>query len=69
MQNDVPYGFDGLSGFIKDKYPVIVANKNKTAERQRLTMLHGLAMDKVVLAANLARRVHIMNHPKVIGYI
>ncbi len=43
LLNDVPYGFDGLSGFINDKYPVIVANMNKTAERQRLTMLHELA--------------------------
>jgi Zn-dependent peptidase ImmA (M78 family)/DNA-binding XRE family transcriptional regulator len=43
LLNDVPDGFDGLSGFINDKYPVIVANMNKIAERQRLTMLHELA--------------------------
>ena len=41
--NEVPYGFDGLSGFINEKYPIIVVNGKKTVERRRLTMLHELA--------------------------
>ncbi len=35
--------FDGLSSLIKDKYPVIVVNKNFPIERKRFTLLHELA--------------------------
>lgn len=40
---DAPDGFDGLSGTIDGKFPVIVLNKNKSVERRRLTALHELA--------------------------
>lgn len=35
--------FDGLSSLIKEKYPVIVVNKNFPIERKRFTLLHELA--------------------------
>lgn len=40
---DAPAEFDGLSGTIDEKFPVIVLNKNKNVERRRLTALHELA--------------------------
>lgn len=39
---DTPNGFEGLSGIINEKYPVIILNANKTVERKRLTALHEL---------------------------
>lgn len=39
---DAEEGFDGLSGFINKIHPVIIVNKNATAERQRFTALHEL---------------------------
>jgi len=35
--------FDGLSSLIKEKFPVIVVNKNFPTERKRFTLLHELA--------------------------
>ncbi len=40
---DAPDEFDGLSGTVDGKFPVIVLNKNKSTERRRLTALHELA--------------------------
>lgn len=40
---DAPDGFDGLSGTVDGKFPIIVLNKNKSIERRRLTALHELA--------------------------
>ena len=39
---DAETEFDGLSGFINKTVPVIIVNKNATAERQRFTALHEL---------------------------
>lgn len=39
---DTEAEFDGLSGFINKVNPVIIVNKNATAERQRFTALHEL---------------------------
>lgn len=39
---DAESEFDGLSGFINKATPVIIVNKNATAERQRFTALHEL---------------------------
>lgn len=39
---DTESDFDGLSGFINKVIPVIIVNKNATAERQRFTALHEL---------------------------
>lgn len=39
---DAETEFDGLSGFINKTVPVIIVNKNTTAERQRFTVLHEL---------------------------
>lgn len=39
---DAEIEFDGLSGFINKTTPVIIINKNATAERQRFTALHEL---------------------------
>ncbi len=41
---DAPEGFDGLSGVVNGKYPVIVLNRNiSQSERRRMTALHELA--------------------------
>jgi len=40
--DNAPTEFDGLSGIINGKYPVIVLNAKKTVERKRLTALHEL---------------------------
>jgi Zn-dependent peptidase ImmA (M78 family) len=40
---DAPEGFDGLSGMVNDKYPIIVLNVNiEQSERRRMTALHEL---------------------------
>lgn len=39
---DAESEFDGLSGLINKSVPVIIVNKNATAERQRFTALHEL---------------------------
>lgn len=40
---DAPEGFDGLSGMVNDKYPIIVLNSNiEQSERRRMTALHEL---------------------------
>ena len=40
---DAPEGFDGLSGMVNDKYPIIVLNSNiGQSERRRMTALHEL---------------------------
>jgi len=36
-------GFDGLSGFVNDRFPFIVINSNMTVERKRFTAAHELA--------------------------
>lgn len=40
---DAPEAFDGLSGTVDGKFPIIVLNKNKNVERRRLTALHELS--------------------------
>lgn len=42
IELDVSDDFDGLSGFINKKNPIIVLNKNFPAERLRFTALHEL---------------------------
>lgn len=42
IELDAPVGFDGLSGWVNQSYPVIVLNKNFPAERKRFTALHEL---------------------------
>lgn len=40
---DAPESFDGLSGMVNDKYPIIVLNVNiEQSERRRMTALHEL---------------------------
>lgn len=41
--DDVPVGFDGLSGVINGQFPIIVIKRNSMIERQRFTSLHELA--------------------------
>lgn len=42
IELNAPVGFDGLSGWVNQSYPVIVLNKNFPAERKRFTALHEL---------------------------
>ncbi|MBP8777275.1 MAG: ImmA/IrrE family metallo-endopeptidase [Bacteroidaceae bacterium] len=40
IELDAPMGFDGLSGYVNKIDPIIVLNRNFSAERQRFTALH-----------------------------
>lgn len=42
IQIETGDNFDGLSGFVNKTHPVIIVNKNASAERQRFTTLHEL---------------------------
>lgn len=42
IEIEAPESFDGLSGFIGDKMPIIVLNKSFDTERKRFTALHEL---------------------------
>jgi len=42
IEIDAPDSFDGLSGFVDEKIPIIVLNKSFTSERKRFTALHEL---------------------------
>ena len=42
IQIETEEEFDGLSGFVNEVHPVIIVNKNASAERQRFTALHEL---------------------------
>jgi len=42
IQLDSDINFDGLSGYVNKKYPVIIVNKNVSPERQRFTAFHEL---------------------------
>ena len=42
LEIDAPASFDGLSSMVNNKYPIIVLNKNFSAERKRFTALHEL---------------------------
>ena len=42
VEIDAPKYFDGLSGFVNEKNPIIVLNKNFDVERKRFTALHEL---------------------------
>jgi Zn-dependent peptidase ImmA (M78 family) len=42
VETDAPLEFDGLSGWVDDKIPVIVVNKNYENERKRFNALHEL---------------------------
>ena len=42
IEIDAPDEFDGFSGWVNGKYPIIVINKLYTIERKRLTTLHEL---------------------------
>lgn len=42
IQLDSDINFDGLSGYVNKKYPVIIINKNASPERQRFTAFHEL---------------------------
>jgi Zn-dependent peptidase ImmA (M78 family) len=42
IELNAPVGFDGLSGWVNQSYPVIVLNKNFPAERKRFTAFHEL---------------------------
>lgn len=42
VEIDAPKSFDGLSGFINEKNPIVVLNKNFDVERKRFTALHEL---------------------------
>lgn len=52
---DAETEFDGLSGFINKTVPVIIVNKNATAERQRFTALHELGHLLLNFAQELER--------------
>ncbi len=43
VEVDAPNEFDGFSGIVDGKYPVVVLNKNFGLERKRMTALHELA--------------------------
>ncbi|MDD6669356.1 MAG: XRE family transcriptional regulator [Bacteroidales bacterium] len=42
IEIDAPNSFDGLSGYVNDKNPFIVLNRNCNSERKRFTALHEL---------------------------
>jgi Zn-dependent peptidase ImmA (M78 family)/DNA-binding XRE family transcriptional regulator len=42
VELDAPMEFDGFSGWVDAKFPIVVINKNYTLERKRLTALHEL---------------------------
>lgn len=42
IEIDAPDGFDGMSGFVGEKKPIIVLNKHFSVERKRFTALHEL---------------------------
>lgn len=42
IEIDAPEGFDGLSAYVNNKYPIIVLKKDIITERKRFTALHEL---------------------------
>ncbi|MGL4909085.1 MAG: helix-turn-helix domain-containing protein [Bacteroidales bacterium] len=56
IEIDAPNSFDGLSGFVGKKCPIIVLNKTFDAERKRFTALHELGHILLEFNSNIDKK-------------
>lgn len=64
IEINAPENFDGLSGYINQKHPIIVLNKNLSSERLRFTALHELGhllldFDPIFSSKDVERFCHL----------